>query len=138
MPRKRHLTLKILFILIFIDLLETFSQFCFKKTALTESGFEIRALNDIFHFIIGAIPSPFLWLGLFSVLLIFTLWSSILSRIDLSVAVPVCSFSYIAVPLASLIFLHEKISHLRWAGIFVILAGVILVSISSKRKEEIR
>ncbi len=136
MPKKRHLTLKILFLLIFIDFLETFAQFCFKKTALAESGFEIKALNDGLHFIINIIPSPFLWLGLFSVLLIFTIWSTVLSRIDLSVAVPVCSFSYITVPLVSLVFLHEKISRLRWAGILIILFGVILVSISSKHKKE--
>jgi len=138
MPRRKHLTFKILFLLIFIDLLETFAQFCFKKSALPKSGFEIKALNDIFHFIISVIPSPFLWLGLFSVLLIFTIWSTILSRIDLSVAVPVCSFSYITVPLVSLVFLHEKISHLRWTGIFVILLGVILVSISSKQKGKVQ
>jgi len=137
-PRKKDLTLKILFLLIFIDFLETFAQFCFKKSALPKSGFEIKALNDIFRFIISVIPSPFLWLGLFSVLLIFTIWSTILSRIDLSVAVPVCSLSYITVPLVSLVFLHEKISPLRWTGIFIILFGVILVSISSKHKEKIQ
>ncbi len=136
MPRKKQFTLKILFLLIFIDFLETFAQFCFKKSALPKSGFEIKALNDIFHFIISVTPSPFLWLGLFSVLLIFTLWSTVLSRIDLSVAVPVCSFSYITVPLVSSVFFHEKISHLRWTGIFVILLGVILVSISSKQKRK--
>ncbi|MGD0336825.1 MAG: EamA family transporter [Candidatus Omnitrophota bacterium] len=137
-PREKHLTLRILFLLIFIDFLETFAQFCFKKSALPKSGFEIKVLSDAFHFIISIIPSPFLWLGLFSVLLIFTIWSTILSRVDLSVAVPVCSFSYITIPLVSLVFLHEKISVLRWTGIFIILLGVILVSISSKRKEEIQ
>jgi drug/metabolite transporter (DMT)-like permease len=137
MPVKRHLTLKIFFILIFIDVLETFAQFCFKKSALAKSGLEIKALSDISHFAMAMASSPFLWLGLFSVLMIFTMWSSILSRIDLSVAVPVCSFSYITVPLVSLIFLHEKISAMRWAGIFIILLGVILVSVSSKHKESL-
>ena len=135
--RRKHLTLKIFLFLIFIDLLETFAQFCFKKSALPAAGFEIKAINDIFHFASCVIPSPFLWLGLFSVLLIFTLWSTILSKIDLSVAVPVCSFSYISVPLVSLFFFHEKISILRWTGILIILLGVVLVSVSSKQKKEI-
>ena len=135
MPKKRHLTLKVFFFLVFIDFLETFSQFCFKKSALTVSGFRIKAANDVFHFILSIIPSPFLWAGLFSVLLIFTIWVTILSKIDLSVAVPVCSFSYITIPLVSSVFLHEKISALRWSGILIILLGVILVSISTKQKE---
>ena len=136
MPRKKLLTLKIFFFLIFIDFLETFAQFCFKKSALPVAGFEIKAVNDVFHFVSCVISSPFLWFGLFSVLLIFTLWSTILSKIDLSVAVPVCSFSYITVPLVSLFFFHEKISILRWTGILIILLGVMLVSISSKQKKE--
>ena len=135
---KKHLTLKIFLFLVFIDFLETFAQFCFKKSTLPAAGFKINAFYDIFLFVKNVLPSPFLWMGLFSVLLIFTLWSTILSKIDLSVAVPVCSFSYITVPLVSLIFFHEKISPLRWSGIFIILLGVILVSISSKRKKEIR
>jgi undecaprenyl phosphate-alpha-L-ara4N flippase subunit ArnE len=65
----------------------------------------------------------------------FIIWSTILSKIDLSVAVPVCSFSYVTIPLVSIIFLHEKISLLRWSGIFFILVGVIFVSLSSKEKE---
>ena len=138
MPQKKHLTYKIFFLLVFIDFLETFAQFCFKKTSLPENNFEIKALHDVFSFVINIIPSPFLWLGLFSVLLMFTLWSTALSKIDLSVAVPVCSLSYITIPLVAQFFLHEKISPLRWLGILIVLFGVVLVSMSSRHKEEIQ
>jgi drug/metabolite transporter (DMT)-like permease len=136
MLKKRRLTLKIFLFLVFIDFLETFAQFCFKKSALTESGFQITAFKDALHFITAMIPSPFLWFGLISVLVIFAIWSTILSKIDLSVAVPVCSFSYITIPLVSVLYFHEKISALRWFGISFIIFGIILVSISSKHKEE--
>ena len=108
----------------------------FKKSVLTANGFEIQTLRDTLGFIAKVAPSAYLWLGLFSVILIFTIWSTVLSRIDLSVAVPVCSFSYISVPLVSLFFLHEKISALRWLGIFIILLGVVLVAVSSNQKEK--
>jgi drug/metabolite transporter (DMT)-like permease len=133
---KKRITLKILLFLIFIDILETFTQFCFKKSALTESGFDVKAFGDIFIFLKGPFFSPFLWVGLLSVLLTFIIWSTILSKIDLSVAIPVCSFSYILVPLISIILLNEKVGILRWVGIFFILTGIIFVSISSKEKEE--
>jgi undecaprenyl phosphate-alpha-L-ara4N flippase subunit ArnE len=68
-------------------------------------------------------------------LVTFIIWSTILSRIDLSAAVPIASFSYILVPLVSIVFLHEKISNLRWLGIFFIILGVIFVSLSSQEKE---
>ncbi len=132
---KKRITLKLFLFLVSTDVLETFTQFCFKKSTLGLGAPEIKALWDIFIFLRGVFFSPFLWLGFLSVLLTFSIWSSILSKIDLSVAVPVCSFSYILVPLVSIIFLNEKISLLRWTGIFFILAGVIFVSLSSKEKE---
>ncbi len=134
MPKKR-ITLKIFLILISTDFLETFIQLCFKKSALAASGFEVKAFWDVFIFLKGAFHSPFLWLGILSVLLTFIIWSTVLSRIDLSVAIPVCSFSYILVPLVSIIFLNEKIGILRWLGIILILIGIIFVSLSSKEKE---
>lgn len=135
-PKKGNLTLKILLFLILSDGLETITHFCFKKSVLPESGWEISAFSGLIVFFKAVFFSPYLWLGLASVLLTFIIWSSILSKIDLSVAVPVASFSYIAIPVVAMIFLHERISPLRWAGIAMILTGVILVSLSSRHKEE--
>jgi drug/metabolite transporter (DMT)-like permease len=135
--KKGNLTFKIFLFLVSVDFLETLTQFCFKKTALPESAFEINALADILVFLKLMLFSPFLWLGLVSVLFTFIIWSTILSHIDLSVAVPVCSFSYITIPLVSIIFFHEKLSYLRWMGIFLILIGVILVSVSTNHKEAV-
>jgi drug/metabolite transporter (DMT)-like permease len=67
--------------------------------------------------------------------LMFIIWSAILSKIDLSVAVPIASFSYILVALVSILFLNETVSLLRWIGIFFILSGVIFVSASSQARE---
>jgi len=132
---KKKLTLKLLFFLVCTDFLETFTQLCFKKSAVSESEVVISGLFGVFSFLQTAFLSPFLWLGLLSVLAIFILWSSLLSKIDLSVAVPVCSFSYILVPLASIIFLHEKVSLFRWSGVFFILLGVVFVSLSASERE---
>jgi drug/metabolite transporter (DMT)-like permease len=114
------------------------AQYCFKKSALGHAQLEIRSFFDAIQFIQAVIPSVYLWVGLLSVIVIFIIWSTVLSRVDLSVAVPVCSFSYITVPLVSAFFFHEKVSFLRWGGIGFILIGVILVSMSSVHKEERR
>jgi undecaprenyl phosphate-alpha-L-ara4N flippase subunit ArnE len=136
MPAKKHLTLKILLFLVSTDILETFAQFCFKKGAANSSFSEIGTLMQGLMFLKTIASSPFLWLALLSVFTIFVIWSTILSKIDLSVAVPVCSFSYVLIPLTSSIILHEKISSIRWLGIAFILIGVIFVSISSGHHKE--
>lgn len=132
---KKRLTLKILFLFISTDFLETFTQLCFKKSALVEKTVLITKIADVISFLGIVFSSPFLWLGLLSVLTTFVIWSILLSKIDLSVAVPICSFSYILVPLASIFFLHEKVNLFRWGGVVFILLGVVFVSLSASDKE---
>lgn len=131
MPGKK-ITLKLLCLLVFSDVLETFTNLCFKKGALSGGGVMAGKFPGIFIFLGRVFSSPFVWMGLLSVVVTFIIWSTLLSRIDLSVAVPVASFSYILVLLSSAVFLGEKISLLRWAGTGFILLGVILVSLSAK------
>lgn len=131
---KKKVTLKLLLLLIASDILETAIQFFFKKSALANAEFVVRDLASGMVFLKAVSSSGFLWMGLVTVIIVFIIWSTILAKIDLSVAVPVASFSYILVPVTSIIFLDEKVTILRWAGILLILAGVILVSLSSKER----
>lgn len=132
--QKRPLTFLIFILIVSTDVLETVAQFCFKKTALLQHSVAITSISDVLRFISLAVANPFLWLALFAISVIFCLWITILSKIDLSVAIPVASFSYITIPLVSIIFFGEKIPFLRWIGIGFILLGVVLVSLSSHRQ----
>lgn len=136
MSKRKRITARILFFLVSVDALETISQLMFKKSVIGHMGIQVDSFANAALFLKYAVLSPYLWLGLLSVILTFVIWSTILSKIDLSVAVPVCSFSYIFIPLASMFFFHEQINFLRWMGIISILIGVILVSLSSEHKEK--
>lgn len=131
---KKKVTLKILLLLIASDILETTIHFFFKKGVLAQGALTVVDFASAIFFLKAVFSSPFLWAGLLTVAMVFIIWSTVLAKIDLSVAVPIASFSYILVPIASIIFLHEKIAALRWAGIFLILLGVIFVSLSSKER----
>jgi len=133
---KNKLTPKIFLLLIFSDVLETITHFFFKKSAISEIGLDITTLGQALIFARTMLSSGFLWIGLLSVLATFIIWSTILSKIDLSVAVPIASSSYIMVPLVSIIFLGEKVTALRWLGILFIIAGVIFVSLSAIEKDK--
>ena len=65
-------------------------------------------------------------------LLIFGLsavvWLMVLSRASLSFAYPFASLTYVLIVLADKLVLHEKIPVLRWAGVFAIMTGIILVA----------
>ncbi|MDD5116295.1 MAG: EamA family transporter [Candidatus Omnitrophica bacterium] len=131
---KKKVTLKILLLLLASDMLETAIHFFFKKGVLSQGRLPVVDLSSFLAFLAAVFSSPFLWAGLLTVVAVFVIWSTVLSRIDLSVAVPIASFSYILVPVVSVILLREQISVLRWVGILLILLGVIFVSLSSAEK----
>jgi drug/metabolite transporter (DMT)-like permease len=53
---------------------------------------------------------------------------TLLSWADLSFVMPVTSIGYVLSALMGRVFLHEQVSWRRWAGIGIIMLGVILVS----------
>ena len=65
-------------------------------------------------------------------LLIFGLsavvWLMVLSRASLSFAYPFASLTYVLIVLADKLVLHQEIPVLRWAGVFAIMTGIILVA----------
>ncbi|MBP7216729.1 MAG: EamA family transporter [Candidatus Omnitrophica bacterium] len=134
---RRKITLKIFLLLALTDLLETLMQFFFKKTSLSIGPVQQATVSSVASFVLQAFSSPYLWCGFILVFICFVIWTTALSKIDLSVAVPVASFSYVLVPLMSIVLLGEHVSWLRWTGIGFILAGVIIVSLSSRPKAEV-
>ena len=57
---------------------------------------------------------------------------------EVSVLYPIVATSYIWVSLLSIHFFNENLNLFRWIGIFVIISGIILISISSREKETIK
>ena len=64
--------------------------------------------------------------------LLMILWMlarmALLSWADLSYVLPVTAIGYVLVALVGKLLLNEQIGGKRWAGIFLIVAGVALVS----------
>jgi drug/metabolite transporter (DMT)-like permease len=66
--------------------------------------------------------------GLFIFALSAVVWLLVLSRASLSFAYPFASLSYLVIVLADRFLFHETIPPLRWAGVFFIMTGIILVA----------
>jgi len=76
---------------------------------------------------ISALFNPLVALGVSLLILWLLSHMALLSWADLSYVLPVTSIGYALVALSGKVFLHEDVSFTRWAGIFLIMAGVILV-----------
>lgn len=72
---------------------------------------------------------------LFAALVIYAgatlLWIAMLRLAPLSRVYPVMAFSFVLVPLASLVLLKEQVSWSYWGGVVLIVAGVALTGRSS-------
>ena len=125
----------ILLLVILIEALDSAAQYCFKLTAEGLGHYSISSPAAVPGFVVAALTQPYLWLGMGLVLIYFLCWSVVLSKADLSLAMPLTSVSYVFVALASLYFLHEHISLVRWVGIGCILVGVAIVATTEQDEE---
>lgn len=76
----------------------------------------------------GNFNSFYLWIGAGIYIFNFLVWMKILTKADLSVALPLASASYVLVPFMSVLFLHEHVGPLRWIAILLIILGIFFVS----------
>ena len=71
------------------------------------------------------IPLAVVFLAIF-----FFSWLALLSRVELSLILPMTALTYILNGICAGPFLGEKVSRQRWLGLWVITVGVVLVTIS--------
>ncbi len=77
----------------------------------------IASFSDLLHVIGRIFTSPFIWLGVASLLTFFVANILVLSWADYSFVQPASSMAYGVVALLSVLILREAVTPLRWAGI---------------------
>lgn len=75
-----------------------------------------------------ALKNVWLMLGFLCMAISFFSFMTLLSRDDLSFAVPATAASYVIQTLGAHYFLGERVSGVRWAGTLLVMAGVALIS----------
>lgn len=116
------------------DICESVAQ-TFIKKGLNNTGMSSVTFANLLEFMSRSASSCFVWAGVLIFIINFFIWITVLSRVDLSVAFPVGSTSYIFVPILAMIFLYEAINPVRWVGILLIIAGIHFTARSSHVKE---
>jgi EamA-like transporter family len=90
----------------------------------------------VVRFFIRAFTSPTVWLGICSLLTFFIAYLLVLSWADYSYVQPASALSYGLIAVMAFLFLGEKISPTRWAGVLLICLGVFAVGRTSPRTTE--
>jgi multidrug transporter EmrE-like cation transporter len=71
---------------------------------------------------------PFIWVGLALFGISAAVWIVVLSRTQLSFAYPFAALTYVIILLFDRIFLKVQQPGLRWAGVALIVSGIVLIS----------
>jgi drug/metabolite transporter (DMT)-like permease len=83
-------------------------------------------------FYLRVVSQPWIWMAFaLGPLQLFT-WTKILKRIDLSLAYPLTTTSYLATMLVSQVMFHEALGPRVWAGAILITAGVAVLGKASE------
>jgi len=102
----------------------------FLKVGMNQVG-EIGQ-RTVVEFALSSIVNKYVLIGLAGYVSSVAGYIVVLSRTQLSVAYPILmSTGYALVVLTSFLFLKEPFGTLKWAGLVLIMVGVILVSLKS-------
>ncbi len=83
----------------------------------------------------GATNSQIL-LGVFFEALFFVCLLILMSKSDISFLWPLTGLSFVFATLAAMLFLDERVSAIRWAGVVLIMIGAALISYSQHQGEK--
>jgi drug/metabolite transporter (DMT)-like permease len=105
------------------------------KKGITQVG-EVKSVcvAEIVRVVKAGITSPYVLLGVFFEALFFGCLLILMAESDISFLWPLTALSFVMTTLAALIFLGEKVSSIRWAGVAFIMIGAALISYSEHAK----
>ena len=84
----------------------------------------------------AGITNPHILSGMFFQALFFGCLLMLMSRSDISFLWPLTALSFVFATFAAMIFLHERVSGMRWVGVVLIMIGAGFISYSEHAKEK--
>jgi multidrug transporter EmrE-like cation transporter len=108
--------------------LVTGSELLLKKGASVAPGASWTGLN--------ALASGWTWCGIVTYVASFASWLYVLRFVPLGVAFALINGVHVLVPVGCWLFLGEAVSARRWAGIGLVLLGIVLIARDAARAEE--
>jgi len=122
--------IKIVLLVLLSEIFTAVGQILYKKStnalgshSLNEVGGQLRFLGDVF-------ARPSIWFGFLFMAVGLAVWLIALAEGDLSLVFPIGSIQYIMILFSAHFFLDEKIDKMKALGTFLVVFGIILVTIS--------
>lgn len=122
----KNIEILVLFLIFLMS--DTATQIFLKIGATHLGDPSFSEIHLFLNYLKDLVSNFYILIAIFFVLIAFSSWLAILSKIDLSKAQIMNSFVYVTVPIASIIFLKENIQWAQMAGIICVSLGAFIAA----------
>lgn len=122
--------LKILAFVSIAEIFTAFGQVLLKKTANSIDRHGLRDARSYFRFLREVLSKSVVWLGLLTMAAGLIAWLFALTGGALSVVFPLGSLQYVLILVMARVFLGEKIDTMKLLGTFLVVLGIIMITLS--------
>lgn len=103
----------------------------FSKGMQAHGEVKVHSFWDIPPLMKHVFTNPLVLAGMGSMAINLASYVAALEYVDVSVANPITSLSYLVATIYMAFIVHQRVSRMRWIGLFLITAGAICVGITS-------
>jgi drug/metabolite transporter (DMT)-like permease len=132
MKTEHRLRIKTLFMVLLLVLCANAGDLMLKR-GMSQNGAVTFSWGGISHALNLTVHNPTIWLGILFLFGFMISYMTVMSWADYSYVMPAGAFGYALLTLLAVVFLHERVSWRRWAGVLIICVGVILVGQTKPR-----
>jgi uncharacterized membrane protein len=122
--------LKILGFVLIAEIFIASGHTLMKKATNSLDAHGLQDANSYLCFLGKVLSKPVLWLGLLTMIVGLIAWLFALSGAALSVVYSLGSLQYVLILVMAHIFLGEKIDTMKLLGTFLVVFGIILITLS--------
>ena len=108
----------------------TLGDIWMSQTMKSVGEIKVACVRDLISVVGRVLSIPRFWMAVSGMVTFFFIWTSILSYADLTFVLPLTALTYVLNAALAPWLLNEVVSPTRWAGVFLITAGVALVGLS--------
>lgn len=124
------------FIILFVGLVIESTGIVFLKKGMTQIGDMPRVnVSEVARIVKAGATNRYILLGVFFEALFFACLLVLMSGNDITFLWPMTSLTFVFSTVAAMLFLHERVSAVRWVGVLLIMVGAGFISWSEKAKE---
>jgi uncharacterized membrane protein len=122
--------IKIILLVLLSEVFLAVGHTLFKKTTNALGAHNFRHVQTHVHFLKDVLTKPMIWVGFVAMAIGLVIWLVALAQGDLSLVFPIGSLQFILVLFSAHIFLNEKIDKMKLLGTLLVVAGIVLITIS--------